>query len=161
MTSRRPDQVSSIAQTLLSTRPVGSATSRTTSSDMSVGTPEDRFGQAIHSPRAGHPVAQSRPSSCRQLRALDLEETTMTSKQHAPPRPAWTAARSGSGRQSWSANHSGAPISGWSHGRARCRASSATASPSNPRARHRRRGPGACMPWSPTDPLPCHLVTIL
>ena len=38
ITSRRPDHVASIAATLLSTSPVGSATSRTTSSVMSVGT---------------------------------------------------------------------------------------------------------------------------
>ncbi len=59
MTRRSPVQVWSIAQTLLSTRPVGSATSRTTSSVMSVGTFEARFGQAIHSPHAGAIRARS------------------------------------------------------------------------------------------------------
>ena len=39
-----------MAHTLLSTRPMGSATSRTTSSVMSVVTPEARLGQAIQSP---------------------------------------------------------------------------------------------------------------
>src|SRR6266404_5162039 len=40
-----PDQVSSTAQTLISTKPSGSATARITSSVMSVGTPDDFFGQ--------------------------------------------------------------------------------------------------------------------
>src|SRR6185503_7940697 len=50
MTSRNPDQISSTAQTLLSTRPVGSAISRITFSVMSVGTFEAFLGQAIQSP---------------------------------------------------------------------------------------------------------------
>ena len=53
MTSRRPDQVSSIAQTLLSTNERSSAIRRTTSSVRSVSTPEARLGQAIHRPAAG------------------------------------------------------------------------------------------------------------
>ena len=40
-----PDQVSSIAHTFTSTNPRGSATSRTTFSVTSVGTPDDLFGQ--------------------------------------------------------------------------------------------------------------------
>jgi hypothetical protein len=39
-----PDQMSSTAQTLVSTNPIGSATDRITSSVMSVGTPDDFFG---------------------------------------------------------------------------------------------------------------------
>jgi hypothetical protein len=59
MTSRNPDQVSSIAHTLLSTSPVGNATARMTSSVMSVATPDDFFGHAIHRPRRWlHPCAQ-------------------------------------------------------------------------------------------------------
>src|SRR5882757_8809608 len=38
------DQISSTAQTLMSTNPIGSATDRITSSVMSVGTPDDFFG---------------------------------------------------------------------------------------------------------------------
>src|SRR5215210_6694751 len=53
MTSRNPLQVASIAQTLLSTRPVGSAISRSTSSVMSVSSFDARLGQAIHRPAAG------------------------------------------------------------------------------------------------------------
>ena len=47
MTSFRPDQVSSTAHTLMSTRPSGSATSRTVSSVMSVSTFAAFFGQEI------------------------------------------------------------------------------------------------------------------
>src|SRR5262245_34473715 len=49
-TKRSPDQVSSMAQTLLSTRPAVSPTSRMTSSVRSLETPDARLGQAIHSP---------------------------------------------------------------------------------------------------------------
>src|SRR5262249_18028249 len=49
-TKRRPDQVSSMAQTLLSTRPEARPTSRTTSSVRSVGTPDARLGHATQSP---------------------------------------------------------------------------------------------------------------
>ena len=45
--SLRPDQISSTAQTLTSTRPIGRATSRITSSVMSVGTLEAFLGQLI------------------------------------------------------------------------------------------------------------------
>src|SRR5260370_16040157 len=44
MTNFNPDQTSSIAQTLMSTRPSGSAVSRTTTSVRSVATPEALFG---------------------------------------------------------------------------------------------------------------------
>ncbi len=52
-TSRRPVHVASTAQTLLSTRPRGRATSLTTASVMSVSTPEERLGQAIQRPPSG------------------------------------------------------------------------------------------------------------
>ena len=42
-----------MAQTLLSTMPVGRHTSRSTSSVRSVGTPDDRLGQAIQNVPAG------------------------------------------------------------------------------------------------------------
>src|SRR5213595_3689033 len=45
ITSFNPDQVSSIAHTFTSTNPIGSATSRTTSSVTSVSTLADLFGQ--------------------------------------------------------------------------------------------------------------------
>src|SRR5262249_31693865 len=45
---RSPDQVSSMAHTLLSTSPVGRISSRSRSSPRSVGTPEAFLGQAIH-----------------------------------------------------------------------------------------------------------------
>ena len=45
MTNFKPDQTLSTAQTLMSTRPIGKATSRMVSSVMSVGTLEDLFGQ--------------------------------------------------------------------------------------------------------------------
>src|SRR5438477_5235347 len=44
MTKRRPDQVSSIAQTLLSTSPASRPTARITSSVKSVATPDAFFG---------------------------------------------------------------------------------------------------------------------
>src|SRR4029077_17695366 len=49
-TTRRPDQMSVTAHTLLSTRPSGRNTSRTVSSVMSVGTFGAFFGPQIHSP---------------------------------------------------------------------------------------------------------------
>src|SRR5262245_56356384 len=45
MTNRRPDQVSSTAQTLLSTRPVARPMGRMMVSVSSVSTPDDFFGQ--------------------------------------------------------------------------------------------------------------------
>jgi len=45
ITNFNPDQTSSTAHTLISTSPIGSATSRIVSSVMSVLTPEDFFGQ--------------------------------------------------------------------------------------------------------------------
>src|SRR5262249_39501597 len=45
ITNFKPDQTSSTAHTLISTSPIGSATSRIVSSVISVFTPEDFFGQ--------------------------------------------------------------------------------------------------------------------
>ena len=77
-TSFNPDQVASIAHTLTSTRPLASACSRTTSSVRSVGTPEARLGQAIHSP----PAIVVRPlalSQCRSRSATIGQNTSTTS----------------------------------------------------------------------------------
>src|SRR5204863_960086 len=67
-TNRSPDHTSVTAQTLLSTRPWGSPTSRRTSSVTSVGTLEARFGQATQNPPAGvidAATSGNRRSSCR------------------------------------------------------------------------------------------------
>src|SRR6185503_18606542 len=48
-TSLSPDQVSSTAQTLMSTSPIGNAMLRMVSSVMSVSTFDDRLGQDTHS----------------------------------------------------------------------------------------------------------------
>jgi hypothetical protein len=67
-TSRRLDHVSSIAQTLLSTRPIGRATSLTTCCVMSVASPDAFFGHAIHSPPLGEidwpRISKRRSSNC-------------------------------------------------------------------------------------------------
>src|SRR5262245_3245947 len=52
-TSLSPDHTSSTAQTLMSTKPSGSATSRTTSSVISVGTLADFFGHDTHTAAFG------------------------------------------------------------------------------------------------------------
>src|SRR5215472_281 len=52
-TKRSPDQVSSTAQTLLSTKPASRPISRIRSSVRSVSTPEAFLGHAIHNPPAG------------------------------------------------------------------------------------------------------------
>ena len=72
MTSFNPDQVSSTAQTLMSTNPSGKATSRMTSSVMSVLTPELFFGQETQSAPFGSIVFRNdwsffsvRLSTCR------------------------------------------------------------------------------------------------
>src|SRR6185312_8549578 len=79
-TRRSPLHVSSMAQTLLSTSPVGSATSRTAFSVMSVATPDAFLGHAIHSPPAGCRRAAtlaSRPANL--ARAVTNQTTTSTS----------------------------------------------------------------------------------
>src|SRR5215813_12134274 len=85
MTRRSPDQTSSIAQTLLSTRPVGRATSRTTSSVMSVGTLAARFGQATHSPPAGA-IRSRRLASRVSSSARQITKNTITSSGSLPDR---------------------------------------------------------------------------
>src|SRR6266480_895518 len=52
-TSFNPDHTPSTAATLMSTKPLGRAISRTASSLMSVGTPDDFLGQEIQSAPAG------------------------------------------------------------------------------------------------------------
>ena len=52
-TSLSPDHTSSTAATFTSTRPVGRAIARTTSSVMSVATPDDFLGHEIHRAPAG------------------------------------------------------------------------------------------------------------
>ena len=59
MTSFNPDQTSSTAQTLMSTNPSGKATSRMTSSMMSVLTPELFFGQETQTVPLGSIVFRS------------------------------------------------------------------------------------------------------
>ena len=76
-TSRRPHQVASIAQTLSSTRPAATPTSRTTSSVISVGTPEARLGHATQSPPSGRMAAWARGSRrCRSARRRANSTTT-------------------------------------------------------------------------------------
>src|SRR5262249_39148163 len=53
ITSFRPDHTSVTAHTLMSTKPSGSATSRTVSSVMSVGTFDPFFGQDTHTIAVG------------------------------------------------------------------------------------------------------------
>ncbi len=74
MTRRRPDQTSSIAHTLLSTSPVGRATSRTTSSVTSVTTLDERFGQAIQRPPAWASLGRSEAIFRYKNRALVVED---------------------------------------------------------------------------------------
>ena len=106
MTRRRPDQVASIAQTLLSTRPVGRATSRTTVSLMSVGTLAARFGQAIHSPHAGAMCSRRCPSSDSRS-ARHGEKNTITSNSASPFRSGRASTPACAARLS--ANPSGPP----------------------------------------------------
>ena len=79
ITKRRPDHVSSMAQTLLSTRPAARPTSRTTFSSRSVATPEARFGQAIQRPPAGSRAPASAANRRRRSRALSVK-LTITSR---------------------------------------------------------------------------------
>ena len=95
-----------MAQTLLSTRPVGRATSRTTVSLMSVGTLAARLGQAIHSPHAGAMCPRSRPSSDSRS-ARHGEKNTITSNSAPPFRSGRTSTPACAARLS--ANPSGPP----------------------------------------------------
>ena len=96
-TSRSPDQVASIAHTLLSTRPSGSATSRTTSSVMSVATPELRFRQAIQSERSGK-TAWPSASTCSSKARRSPTKRTTTSADSGRRRTWRRAARERSAR---------------------------------------------------------------
>src|SRR5436309_6108933 len=59
-TSFNPDHTPSTAATLISTKPLGRAISRTASSLMSVGKPDDFLGQEIQSAPAGSRARSSR-----------------------------------------------------------------------------------------------------
>ena len=80
MTSLRPDQTSSTAQTLTSTKPRGSAWRRMSSSPISLGTPEERFGhdtqimpsRAICRIAAGSVSANSRSERVKQVPEIDV-----------------------------------------------------------------------------------------
>src|SRR5215813_8922987 len=95
-----------MAQTLLSTRPVGRATSRTTSSVMSVGTRAARFGQAIHSPQAGAMRSRS-PGSWASNSSRQRTNVTITSSVPAAGSPSARPAPDSAARPS--ANPAGAP----------------------------------------------------
>src|SRR3954470_19040472 len=91
MTSFSPDQVSSTAQTLMSTSPIGSATSRTTSSVTSVGSFEAFFDQdtQICPSRAsrGRRRSSESLSSVRpvmKMWAASMANSTGTSARRAP-----------------------------------------------------------------------------
>ena len=91
-TKRRPDQVASIAQTLLSTRPCARPNSRTTFSFSSVATPELRLGQATQSPPAGCSAAAS-GAKCARNDSRSRTNTTTTSSSSAPARQQLDARR--------------------------------------------------------------------
>ena len=81
--TRRPDQVSSMAHTLLSTRPSGSATSRTTPSCMVVSSPEARLGQATHRPPEGKIMRDSGPMRRSKSRRCVKKATTTSAEPRA------------------------------------------------------------------------------
>jgi len=107
ITRRSPDHVSSIAQTLLSTRPFASATSRTMFSVISVSTPELFLGQATHSAPAGSSAAESRSNRHRSSAAETVKNTITSSGPRALD---LTSTLSGSS-PSVSSKRSGAPTS--------------------------------------------------
>jgi|GEM_PF-72801 len=82
-TRRSPDQVASMAQTLLSTRAKGSATSRITSSVTVVGTPHARLGQATQRPPSGWTMRPS-GSTRRANWARSVKKATTTSAVPGP-----------------------------------------------------------------------------
>src|SRR5262249_5147145 len=85
MTFLTPDQTSSIAHTLTSTRPCPRTCSRTTLSVRSVGTPEARFGQATHSAPACVVFGCSTGQRRRRV-ARSGQKHTITSYGRAPAR---------------------------------------------------------------------------
>src|SRR5690242_1614506 len=84
ITPRRPDHVSSIAQTLLSTRPEARKISRTTLSSRSVVTPDARLGHATHRPPAGVSRGLAFATAAASARFVVTNVTTTSSA----PRPA-------------------------------------------------------------------------
>lgn len=79
MTSFRLDQVASMAQTLTSTKPIGSTTSRITFSVRSVRTPLVRLGQATQIIPSGA-IAERRVGSRRASSARRVANTTIVSR---------------------------------------------------------------------------------
>jgi len=95
--------VSSIAQTLLSTQPVGSSSARSTSSVMSVGTPLDFFGHATQMPPSGAAAFVSFGHAAASF-DRDVKKATTTSSganrdlcQMASPKSPSVSAKSGGG----------------------------------------------------------------
>src|ERR1700687_5895913 len=86
MTNRSPDHVSSIAHTLLSTRPVGRATNRMKSAVISVGTFDAFFGQATQNPAAGV-MRRLTEASWRANSARRVRKSTRTSDGSFPVSP--------------------------------------------------------------------------
>ena len=74
----RPDHVSSIAQTLMSTRPVGRNRSRSTSSVMSVGTLEALFGHAVQIAPSGGITSRARSTLARRSPARVAKHNAMS-----------------------------------------------------------------------------------
>ena len=73
-----PDHVSSTAQTLTSTKPSGSATTRTTSSVISVGTPADFFGHDTQTVACGSSDLRYAASAFDSSGRLVLNRCTMS-----------------------------------------------------------------------------------
>ena len=144
--NRRPDHVSSIAHTLVSTQPDGSRSSRSVFSVMSVGTPLERFGQATHTePDGVTAFVKARPRRD-ELRASGEEP------DHDVERPAHTceAAR----RRSAAARGSPRSPGGRTSRRTSCLRRSPASWPgasrnSRPRAVIPWRSPGGCSSGSP------------
>ena len=90
--NRRPDQSSSIAQILLSTRPAPRPIALTSPSERSVSIAEDPFGQAIHS--IPSPVASATAPTRLPSAAADLSNQRVISR--APRFRRFRAAPSGS-----------------------------------------------------------------
>ena len=84
--------MSSTAHTFTSTSPVGSATSRMTSSVMSVSTPDDRFGQLIQSPPSTSSAAHERREPLGQVGPRGVERhdhVVGAARRGARPRRRW------------------------------------------------------------------------
>src|SRR5215471_13442788 len=103
-TRRNPDHTSSMAQTLLSTRPRGSPTSRTASSFTVVATPEDRFGQATYRPPSGKIIFANTPIR-RASTARSVKNATTTYGYPRAWRLTWTPSGSGATAAAGSPNN--------------------------------------------------------